>query len=156
MSVTPKPFLSLSVAKVLALPSLLEPQHSSLLLKISDAPSLPYDDGGKRGNLQEVLLMLLVGKSNCSTGPKAYLQVRINTTDYFLDPDGIGNDGVPGTAAPYLGSVFFQPSFNLYPDVYVLPGQVWDVRHTYHQDNWVAALENQHSSSILCTTVPMH
>ena len=21
----------------------------------------------------------------------------------------------------------FQPSFNLYPDVYVLPGQVWDV-----------------------------
>jgi len=68
-------------------------------------------------------------------GPRAYLQVRINTTDYFLDPDGIGNDGVPGTAAPYPRSVFFQPSFNLYPDVYVLPGQVWDVRYTHYQEN---------------------
>jgi hypothetical protein len=34
---------------------------------------------------------------------------------------------VPGTASPYPRSVQFQPSFNLYPDVYVLPGQVWDV-----------------------------
>lgn len=67
-------------------------------------------------------------------GPRAYLQVRINTTDYFLDPDGIGNDGVPGTAAPYPRSVFFQPSFNLYPDVYVLPGQVWDVRYTHYME----------------------
>ena len=64
--------------------------------------------------------------AECS-GPRAYVQVRINTTDYFLDPDNIGNDGIPGTAAPYPRSVFFQPSFNLYPDVYVLPGQTWDI-----------------------------
>jgi hypothetical protein len=32
----------------------------------------------------------------------------------------------------------FQPSFNLYPDVYVLPGQVWDVRYTAYAlgANW--------------------
>ena len=32
----------------------------------------------------------------------------------------------------------FQPSFNLYPDVYVLPGQVWDVRYTAYcaATNW--------------------
>lgn len=62
-----------------------------------------------------------------STGIDAFTQVRINTTEYFLKPDNIPNDGVPGTAAPYPRSVAFQPSFNLYPDIYVLPGQVFDV-----------------------------
>jgi len=61
------------------------------------------------------------------SGLRSYVQVRINTTDYFLDPDNRPNDGVPGTASPYPRSVQFQPSFNLYPDVYVLPGQVWDI-----------------------------
>ena len=68
-------------------------------------------------------------------GPRAYVQIRINTTDYFLDPDNVGNDGVPGTASPYPRSVNFQPVFNLYPDVYVLPGQTWDVRVTAYQSN---------------------
>ena len=61
------------------------------------------------------------------TGHQLYTQVRINTTEYFLKPDNIPNDGIPGAASPYPRSVDFQPSFNLYPDVYVLPGQVWDV-----------------------------
>ena len=65
-------------------------------------------------------------------GPRAYVQVRINTTDYFLDPDNVPNDGIPGTGSPYPRSVNFQPSFNLYPDVYVLPGQVWDILVTYY------------------------
>jgi len=65
-------------------------------------------------------------------GPRAYVQVRINTTDYFLDPDNIPNDGIPGAGSPYPRSINFQPSFNLYPDVYVLPGQVWDALVTYY------------------------
>jgi len=66
--------------------------------------------------------------------------VRINTTDYFLDPDNVANDGIPGTASPYPRSLDFQPSFNLYPDVYVLPGQVWDVLYVaYNADSWGAA-----------------
>jgi len=68
-------------------------------------------------------------------GPVAYLQVTINTTDYFLDPDGVGNDGVPGTAAPYPKSSFFQGNFNLYPDIYVLPGQTWDIGVTPYNVN---------------------
>ena len=68
-------------------------------------------------------------------GPRAYVQIRINTTDYFLDPDNVGNDGVPGSASPYPRSVAFQPCFNLYPDVYVLPGQTWDVRVSAYQSN---------------------
>jgi hypothetical protein len=65
-------------------------------------------------------------------GPRSYVQVRINTTDYFLDPDNIPNDGIPGTASPYPRSINFQPAFNLYPDVYVLPGQVWDALVTFY------------------------
>ena len=68
-------------------------------------------------------------------GPRAYVQIRINTTDYFLDPDNVGNDGVAGSASPYPRSVNFQPCFTLYPDVYVLPGQTWDVRVTAYQSN---------------------
>tara|TARA_R110001592_G_scaffold178453_3_gene419463 strand:+ start:6168 stop:6803 length:636 start_codon:yes stop_codon:yes gene_type:complete len=72
-------------------------------------------------------------------GPRAYVQVRINTTDYFLDPDNIPNDGIPGAASPYPRSINFQPAFNLYPDVYVLPGQVWDALVTYYNIGGFAA-----------------
>ena len=60
-------------------------------------------------------------------GLHMFAQVRINTTDYFLDPDNKPNDGIPGTASPYPRLLTFQPSFSLFPDVYVLPGPVWDV-----------------------------
>ena len=68
-------------------------------------------------------------------GNRAYIQVRINTTDYFLDPDNVGNDGIPGAASPYPRSTNFQPAFNLYPDVYVLPGQVFDALVTCYQNS---------------------
>ncbi len=78
-----------------------------------------------------------VGNGIC--GPRSYVQVRINTTDYFLDPDNIPNDGIPGAASPYPRSINFQPSFNLYPDVYVLPGQVWDALVTFYSDGFAGA-----------------
>jgi len=72
-------------------------------------------------------------------GNRAYIQVRINTTDYFLDPDNVGNDGIPGAASPYPRSTSFQPCFNLYPDVYVLPGQVFDALVTCYQNSAFAS-----------------
>ena len=80
------------------------------------------------------------GVGNGIAGPRAYVQVRINTTDYFLDPDNIPNDGIPGAGSPYPRSINFQPSFNLYPDVYVLPGQVWDCLVTFYSDAFAAAV----------------
>lgn len=56
-----------------------------------------------------------------------YVQIKINTTEYFLYPDGSRTPGIPNIAAPYPISVFYQPTFVLYPDVYVLPGQRWDI-----------------------------
>ncbi len=66
-------------------------------------------------------------------GLRSYLQVRINTTDYFLDPDNIGNDGIPGSASPYPRTVAIQNTFTLYPDVYVLPGQTWDCLYKFYE-----------------------
>jgi len=70
----------------------------------------------------------------------SFTQVRINTTDYFLNPDNRPNDGVPGSASPYPRSLQNQPSFNLYPDVYVLPGQVWDVLQVQRGANGTAVI----------------
>lgn len=56
-----------------------------------------------------------------------FVQIKINTTEYFLYPDGSRTPGIPNLAAPYPINVAYQPSFILYPDVYVLPGQRWDI-----------------------------
>ena len=75
------------------------------------------------------------------------VQVVINTTSYFQNPDVTQQAGVPGLASPYprgssdivTGSatasnvdngVQLLNAFELTPDVYVLPGQVWDMRYS--------------------------
>ena len=79
----------------------------------------------------------------CSPQLQGAVQVRINTTDYFQNPDVTDQGGVPGLASPYprgasapkvggLGNTAavtssILPSFTLYPSIYVLPGQTWDV-----------------------------
>ena len=93
--------------------------------------------GGKGNNITKpaettATQFIVIEDVACSPQLEGAVQVRINTTDYFLDPDGIGSDGVPGTAAPYPKTTFTQGNFNLYPTVYVLPGQTFDVRVTYY------------------------
>ena len=79
------------------------------------------------------------------------VQVVINTTSYFQNPDVTQQAGVPGTASPYpRGSsdsvtssatgivdngVQLLNAFELTPDVYVLPGQVWDMRYSQRLSN---------------------
>ena len=64
-----------------------------------------------------------------------HAQIRINTTDYFQNPDVTDQSGIPGDASPYPrgisdGTNNLLKCFDLYPDIYVLPGQVWDVLYT--------------------------
>ena len=87
------------------------------------------------------------------------VQVVINTTEYFQNPDVTQQDGVPGLASPYprgsstgfanqatasvvsaIGAnqdngVQLLNAFDLTPDVYVLPGQVWDMRYQHANVN---------------------
>ena len=75
---------------------------------------------------------------SCSPQNGGAVQVRINTTDYFQNPDVTDMNGIPGLASPYpvgadsaggnTNNVL--SSFNLYPDVYVLPGQTWTCLYT--------------------------
>ena len=75
------------------------------------------------------------------------VQIRINTTDYFQNPDVTNMTGIPGLASPYprganstldltsvtassVGSENILKSFDLYPDVYVLPGQTFQILYT--------------------------
>jgi len=97
---------------------------------VAVSPTLGLQAGEAAGS---IVRGLESGTTNGVFGNRAYIQVRINTTDYFLDPDNVGNDGIPGAASPYPRSTNFQPCFNLYPDVYVLPGQVFDALVTTYQ-----------------------
>ncbi len=75
-----------------------------------------------------------------STSPwlNGNVQIRINTTDYFQNPDVTNMFGIPGMASPYPrgaastleGTDQLLKSFDLYPDVYVLPGQTWQILYT--------------------------
>jgi hypothetical protein len=75
------------------------------------------------------------------------VQIRINTTDYFQNPDVTDMVGIPGLASPYprgapssldlalttaggVGSENILKSFDLYPDVYVLPGQTFQILYS--------------------------
>ena len=81
----------------------------------------------------------------CSPHLGGAVQIRINTTDYFQNPDVTDQAGIPGLASPYprgapssvdlsaaepLNSDQLLKSFDLYPDVYVLPGQTFQILYT--------------------------
>jgi hypothetical protein len=74
----------------------------------------------------------------CSAQDNGAVQIRINTTDYFQNPDVTDMVGIPGLASPYprgsastaAGTDNLLKSFDLYPDVYVLPGQTWQILYT--------------------------
>jgi len=89
----------------------------------------------------------------CSAYLGGAVQVRINTTDYFQNPDVTDQAGVPGLASPYpRGSsnsagadaltdyVQLLKSFDLYPDVYVLPGQVFQILYSLQSTNTAGAV----------------
>ena len=79
----------------------------------------------------------------CSAYNGGAVQVRINTTDYFQNPDVTDQSGVPGLASPYPRGSADSPtidaltdyvqllkSFDLSPDIYVLPGQVFQILYS--------------------------
>jgi len=69
--------------------------------------------------------------ANVAAQNGGFVQIRINTTNYFQNPDVTQQDGIPGLASPYpRGYQNILKTFDLYPDVYVLPGQVYDILYT--------------------------
>ena len=103
---------------------------------------------------------IVIEDISCTPDLAGAVQVRINTTDYFQNPDVTQMNGVPGIASPYprgmmpvnptgpgaatpagvtLGNILtvfpanLLKSFDLYPDIYVLPGQVFQILYATPQ-----------------------
>ena len=105
-------------------------------------PFVPYDImvGGIGNNLEVPAMLrahqLIVIDHMGSYPASAGLNIRIGTTRYFQNPDGIPDIGMPSSAMPFqpitisvgeskLG--FFE---EITPPVYVLPGQTWGIEFT--------------------------
>ena len=66
--------------------------------------------------------------------PNMSIQLVIETTGYYRDPQNIYSNGISGMASPYPSSVAVIPYYELWPPVYIVAGQVWDVRYTFYND----------------------
>ena len=90
------------------------------------------------------------------------LQVRINTTDYFQNPDITDQVGVPGLASPYPRGTASDggvaptsgdnvlPSFTLTPEIYVLPGHTYSVLYTANQSTAITAYGSVNTTAVAC------
>jgi len=60
-------------------------------------------------------------------GIDVFMNIRLNTTMYFTEPDGSPSWGIRGLASPYPEGNTVYRRFVFEPKVYVLPGQTWDM-----------------------------
>jgi hypothetical protein len=61
--------------------------------------------------------------------PRGYVNIKIETTTYYTNPDNRPNTGVSGTGSPYPLSVQWQRSYNSFPKVYIYGGTTFDVTY---------------------------
>ncbi len=66
--------------------------------------------------------------------PNMMIQVVIETTGYYRDPQNVYSSGVSGMASPYPKSVQDLPYYSLWPPIYILAHQTWDIRYTFYND----------------------
>lgn len=69
--------------------------------------------------------------------PNGFVQIVINTTGYYQDPQNVFSGGISGDAAPYPRPIgYYDPNsmYRLVPPVYVLPEQTWDIRYSMMND----------------------
>jgi len=88
--------------------------------------------------------------------PNGFVQIVVNTTGYYQDPQNTWQNGISGDAAPYPASLNDVPgAFALKPSIYILPEQTWDLRYTMMNDlaGYVAARTAY--TPTLSTTIPI-
>jgi len=67
--------------------------------------------------------------------PNSFVQVFLDTTGYYQDPQNVFSGGISGEATPYPATAAVRPSnYQLSPPVYILPDQTWDIRVTLMND----------------------
>jgi len=67
--------------------------------------------------------------------PNGFVNVVINDKRYYENPDGRPSLGISGDAAPWpVQPGIGIPQYSLRPNVYVLPGQTFDIEYTVNTD----------------------
>ena len=66
--------------------------------------------------------------------PNMFVNIVIDTTNYYQDPQNVWASGVSGTASPYPRTTADMPYYDLWPPIYVLPHQTIDIRYTMFND----------------------
>tara|TARA_B110000444_G_scaffold260340_1_gene306900 strand:+ start:1998 stop:2744 length:747 start_codon:yes stop_codon:yes gene_type:complete len=66
--------------------------------------------------------------------PNMFVQIVIDTTGYYCDPQNLYQAGISGMASPYPMTVNRIKYYDLFPPIYVLPDQTWDIRFTLYND----------------------
>jgi hypothetical protein len=66
--------------------------------------------------------------------PNMQIQVVIDTTGYYRDPQNIYSSGVSGMASAYPSNLAEIPYYALTPPIYIRPFQTWDIRYTMYND----------------------
>ncbi len=66
--------------------------------------------------------------------PNMFVNIVIDTTGYYQDPQNVFANGVSGTASPYPQQAQITPYYDLWPPIYVLPDQTIDIRYTLYND----------------------
>ena len=61
--------------------------------------------------------------------PNGFVQIVINTTHYYQNPENIKSWGVSGDSSPFPKDLTSNYGYLLQPAVYVRPFQTWDIRY---------------------------
>ena len=69
-----------------------------------------------------------------------FVNIVIDTTNYYQDPQNVWASGVSGTASPYPRATKEMPYYDLWPPIYVLPHQTVDIRYTMFNDIFNSSL----------------
>lgn len=67
--------------------------------------------------------------------PNGFVNIWVDTTGYYQDPQNVSSIGISGNAAPYPETEGIRPShYMLNPPIYIEPFVTWDVRYTMMND----------------------
>ena len=67
--------------------------------------------------------------------PNGFVNIWVDTTGYYQDPQNVSSIGISGNAAPFPETEGIRPShYMLNPPVYIEPFVTWDVRYTMMND----------------------
>jgi len=61
--------------------------------------------------------------------PNGFVQIVVDTTHYYQNPENIKSWGVSGDASPFPKDITSNYGYLLEPNIYIKPFQTWDVRY---------------------------